>query len=1282
MKPSDDREAAAIFDFIDEYLSDLDGGGAKPLAHYLARFKGFEEAVAREYLTLRGGERAEHAAASAPADADERRIGPYRLIRELGRGGQGSVWLAEDVRIARKVALKVLASRFESVSEDKRRRFRREAEVIAQLEHPSICPIYDADIECDTPWIAMRFVEGKTLAQLLGEARAERESDAEAAAARAEEAAQHDSQDSEVTTSWPPKSTLDVHRTLLLFERCARALHAAHEAGVIHRDVKPGNLIVTPDGKPVILDFGLARHEGADEGQITESGEVFGTPAYMSPEQLGGPSEELDRRTDVYSLGVALYEALTLKRPFDKGGNKAALYTAIRDEAPADPRGENAALTLDVKVVLETALDKDRTRRYASALELAEDLRRIREYEPIHARPASVPLKLARWIRKHPALATSLIGTIVVLAVGLTVALVLNVQLQSALEVALGNHLAQRARALTREDPSAALTLGIQAVEKAPSDLTREALVEALAACRLKTVIAPSQHGRRPGRMRDLAVSPAGNRVAIAFESGAIELYDTTRFELQGQFPGRGSAAIALAWAPEDRALIAAYADGHVARWDPATGRLAMERRLAIAPSRVEVDPKGSALLVVGDSNTTSGSGARFVHVLDPSTLEPRAGTDGGAHPIDDARLAPSGDRFVAWSRGGGAFAVYATADARELALTTKHVDVSSVDVDSSASALRVALGTKRGEVFVLDEHLRIATQVVPGLARTERRGSGVPHGGNDGRESGGAEPVELVRIRGAHVFASCAEQEGTPAGLRRSAARAFLVHVATSAIREFELDASSGAVEAQFSPDGREIALVDRDHRIHVVDVASLARDRFVRGFFMPAQLAWCRFGRMLFTRTNGPFTHVWHAHGAPGVPSIWPRAREERPLSARGAVLAPDGDLLVADMPGAGRLAWRRDDERFRLDRDVNRALPPEGRTLLEGWEGVQLPPIPAGIDVIDPATWVGAFQPDARALWSVGATTLRLELPLEDRASSVVNCVPGALRAWAVSLDGRAYGALYETGDVVVQHASEQEPAVFADPLHRAEEAPPHPMPRVESARVIGLALDDTGERTALCLTDGRVRVVETRSGRVLHLLDDPKARGVVATCAFRPGTDELAVYGSDKRLRFWNAATGAKVRDDVVLFDPRSIAYSRDGKLLLATGRTGGGALRVFELDPFTAVSFKTHHTSSLTAGEFSADGRFVLTAARDGTVFVRESTTGGLFARRVFEAREVVDAHFGGPAEELSVVATTDDGAVHVWPVDPLPVAKRRYVRELDGGEVERERRLASPLEYP
>jgi len=287
---SDDEGAADVFDFIDEFLSDVEHRRELPLAHYLARYPRNQERVAREYLELRApdGSQAAFGEHDSPAHADRdpgrdgaRRIGPYRCVREIGRGGQGAVFLAEDTRIARRVALKVLAARFDGVSEERLKRFRREAEVVARLEHPNICSIYDADLDGDTPWIAMRFVEGRTLAEILSSARRSAASSS-ADPADALNATRTPATDA-TNSTWPPRSAIDVHRVLHLFERCARALHAAHEAGVVHRDVKPGNIVVAHDGAPVLLDFGLARDEQSDVGELTQAGDVFGTPAYMSP---------------------------------------------------------------------------------------------------------------------------------------------------------------------------------------------------------------------------------------------------------------------------------------------------------------------------------------------------------------------------------------------------------------------------------------------------------------------------------------------------------------------------------------------------------------------------------------------------------------------------------------------------------------------------------------------------------------------------------------------------------------------------------------------------------------------------------------------------------------------------------------------------------------------------------------------------------------------------------------------------------------------------------------
>ncbi|MBK7874187.1 MAG: protein kinase [Planctomycetes bacterium] len=1212
MKPSDDREAAAVFDFIDEYLSDLDAGRALPLAHYLARFKGHEEAIAREFLTLRGEERVAATSAHAAPETDERRIGPYRLLRELGRGGQGSVWLAEDVRIARKVALKVLASRFETVSEDRRRRFRREAEVIARLEHPSICPIYDADVDCDTPWIAMRLVEGKTLAQLLGEARAEREEDTEAAERRAAEAARHDSQESEVTTSWPPRSTLDVHRTLLLFERCARALHAAHEAGVVHRDVKPGNLIVTPDGKPVILDFGLARDEASDVGSITESGEVFGTPAYMSPEQLGGPSEDLDRRTDVYSLGVALYESLTLKRPFDKGGNKAALYTAIQNEAAEDPRALNDALSLDVQVVLETAMEKDRARRYATALDFAEDLRRIREYEPIKARPASVPLKLARWIRKHPALATSLIGTIVVLAVGLTVALVLNVRLQDAiakkddaLDVALGNHLAQRARTLTREDPSAALALGLHAVQKAPSDLTREALVEALEACRLKSVLAPE----KPVRQRDLSLSPSGELLAVACETGTIELFDATTCAPLRALAVAASPAIALAWFPDDRTLIAGHADGRIVLWDARAGRASGERVVEFAPAKLDVDPRGTCLLAVGPG----AAGRMRCECLDVPSLTPRF-ADPGARPHDGARFLATGAEVIAWSLAEGRVDVLSASDARTVRSWEAGSPITAVDFE--ATTRRLAVASRDHGVRVLDSAL------------TEQ-----------GAVALDSEfEVDWLRLGGEHVLVSTRRRSN------RSERDTLLARLSDGTVRSLTKATNAAYTTAAFTHDGSRLALADAENGLHIIEPSTSAHDRFLTSSFLTTvQVVWSRDSRTVFTRSSGPAGFAWYADGAAGA-----QRHAGRTGNVVRARISPDGEeLMLASSDGVvhhGRIEL----ERILLD--------PE--PILTVQNGARHVPF-FGFDARGRAWWTGATG-------VVNPTTKGTVYALSSPEASILESV--------CSSDGESLAVVDSRGRVGVLSAKE--------PHGRwLEESPASSPPTT-------LAFDDAGHRLAVGRADGCTDVVDVASMRVLRVLEDPRSKVEAADAAFRPGSDELAVFGRDNRVRLWDVRTGARLLDEddekqkkLNAFEPRSVAYSSDGALLLVTGRVGGGAVRVFEREPLRQVTFDTYHRSTLTAGEFSPDTRFVLTASRDGTVFVRESRTGKLFARRAFEGLEVLDARFGGPADALRILAVTSDGAAHVWPVDPLPVATKRFVRELDSGEKKREKKLAEPLEY-
>ena len=500
-------DSPEVFDFLEEYFQDLEGEGARPLEHYLARYPGHEEAIRREYHAQQGGLRT----AEEPREAatEEGRVGPYRLLSEIGRGGQGVVYRAEDTRIARRVALKVLPRAALLLSEDSRSRFKREAEVISRLDAPGLCGIYDAVVEEDLAYMAMPFVEGQTLSAAVTDAR--------------------EGRPASCGLVLGPRSDEDLMPLLEFFEKAARALHSAHEAGVIHRDIKPGNLMVTEEVQPVWLDFGLARETGADAVALTLSGEIFGTPAYMSPEQVGG--EPLDRRADVWSLGVTMFEALCLERPFE-ASTAHGLLAEIRYEAPRRALDINPTLGEELGVVLETALERDVARRYKSALDFAEDLARLRRREPITARPASRSLRLRRWVQRYPVLFALIL---VVTASLVAVSWLLREQLRAVedkdaalveadlkLEAALGRHKAQRAGALLDEDPGSALVLAIEGVELAPNVLTRKALFAALEACWLRAVYEAGE-GRR---FVDLTFVPGEERVLAACTDGTVLLHD------------------------------------------------------------------------------------------------------------------------------------------------------------------------------------------------------------------------------------------------------------------------------------------------------------------------------------------------------------------------------------------------------------------------------------------------------------------------------------------------------------------------------------------------------------------------------------------------------------------------------------------------------------------------------------------------------------------------------------------------------------------------------------
>lgn len=327
-------------------------------------------------------------------------FGGYRLIRQLGRGAQGVVYLAEDREQGRQVALKVLAgSAIESP--EHRDRFEREASVTAKLNHPGICRVLDVGQVEGVPYIAMQYLQGEPLSSLIEESRPQVRHD--------DSTIDHEpwKDEPDVQQSWVsiPGAT-DVQDVVRMIERVARALHVAHESGLVHRDIKPGNVMVTPEGDPVLLDFGLARDLDADGQTLTRSGQILGTPAYLAPEQIKAARDEVDRRTDVYALGVMLYECLTLTRPFEAPTWDKLFHKILTDD-PTDPRKLNPRIPKDLRTVIDTAMDREPRRRYQNANELANDLKRVRRFEQIVAKPPGPILRLRKWARRRPAVAVA-----------------------------------------------------------------------------------------------------------------------------------------------------------------------------------------------------------------------------------------------------------------------------------------------------------------------------------------------------------------------------------------------------------------------------------------------------------------------------------------------------------------------------------------------------------------------------------------------------------------------------------------------------------------------------------------------------------------------------------------------------------------------------------------------------------------------------------------------------------------------------------------------------------
>lgn len=515
------------------------------LAHVDAA-DGFLEAPLRPTVALAGDRRRVPEPATAPEH-----IGGYRIRECYARGGMGNVYRAEQEHPRRTVALKTIRRQFQD--EATLRRFRRECQVLGLLQHRGIAAVFDAGSfdrgEGAEPFLVMEFIEGRTLI----------------------DHAEH--------------HVLDVDTRIGLMLEVCDAVHHAHQKGVVHRDLKPGNILVDASGQPKILDFGIARLLDAEPDAVslrTLPGQLLGTLPYMSPEQVAGDPAAVDTRSDVYALGVVLFELLAGQLPLATAGQSIpAAVRMIREQEPTRLGAVVASLRGDLETIVSKALAKEADRRYASAHALAADLRRYLAHAPIEARPSSVIYQLRKFGQRHRALAVAVLAIIVVSVSGAIIA------------TAFAVRAARNEAAAVWSAARAAITVADTTLQLAPRAAQRQ----------LEQV---------PARLRNWEWHHLATRLLP--------------IGVRPMAAGVAAAGAAVAFTPDGVALYAVAEGRELRVEDLATGRLVAGVQAPEALGRVQLSPEGTRVLALAADRTRlmvwdAASGVLLRTHADPATM-------------------------------------------------------------------------------------------------------------------------------------------------------------------------------------------------------------------------------------------------------------------------------------------------------------------------------------------------------------------------------------------------------------------------------------------------------------------------------------------------------------------------------------------------------------------------------------------------------------------------------------------------------------------------------------
>jgi len=979
--------------------------------------------------------------ALSPAETPAR-LGPYRILSELGRGGMGVVYRAEQESPRREVALKVIRPGW--LDTGLLARFQHEARVLGWLHHPGIAHIYEAAVaetpHGPQPYLAMELVRGEGLVR------------------------------------WCERHALGVRERLALLGKVCDAVEHAHQKGVIHRDLKPGNILVDESGQPKVLDFGVARvtdHDLRASTVQTRAGELVGTLAYMSPEQLSGVPDAVDTRADVHALGVIAFELLTGRLPYELDGRSLPEATRIVLEGePARLSAVRRSLRGDVSTIVAKALEKDPARRYGSARELAIDIRRYLAEEPIVARPASRIYHLKKFTRRNRGLSAGLALAVLALVSGTIVALLQAHEANVAREEAL------------RSARRATIAAATAAAEVGDFETCRRRLASIAPAVR-------SWEWRHLDARIDATLAritsdvplcaagflPDGSALLIATAEGEVQRWSADGIELLGSTRIEDALSRPAAFSRDCTRVAGAFEEGGVHRvglWELASGRRLGATDLKRTPPALALDPLGTRV-AIGETQVflwepLSGGAPRALHSHDVNWVFSLA------FSADGRRLASSYQLST-----GGHVRAYDLASAdhkREPTLVTGKLALGSA-MDGHGS--RIAAACSDNRVVLVDADT--------GEARAELRG----HMGS----------VRAVAFDASGARLASASDDRT---LR-------LWDVAREAPLAVLAGLEGVARQVAFGADGTVVlALTEREAALWSTEPADASSSSFALPSYGYA-VAFAQSGARILTLSTYPCAlRIWDAASGD---LLWERAGEgktgdlvaarDAPLFAFadwGGVYLVDADAgVVLDDLGGGpetrglvSLALSADGTRLASHSgSAVRLWDTESSELLVAWSGRSVSPYVA----------VALAEDGSRMAADTGASSILLW----DLARGGE---PRRLEGHSAGVEGLAFspdGTLLASGaiDKSVRLWDARSGALLWASTGHAD-------------RVYALAFSPDGTRLASGSNDTTIRLWDVATGEDVAVLTGHG--DYVFSLAFSPDGASLASASGDRSARLWS------------------------------------------------------------------------------------------------------------------------------------------------------------------